>query len=105
VRGVWVVRHGEHAVAVRVQRPEIRRAWHGRVAAIRERIPTAVVGRPDHRGGRSGAVNGTRDLAEGGDVGGWLLAPRIPGTVHLVSKPHEDRHALAVVAGDAIGKL
>ena len=47
----------------------------------------------------------SRDLAEGGDVGRRLLAPRIPGAVHLVSEPQEDRDALSVVTRQAPGEL
>jgi hypothetical protein len=68
------------------------------VLAPDERVPAAVAGCPQHARPGRGAVHGRGHPAKGPDVGSGLLAPGVPGAVHLVREADDDRDPGAVVA-------
>ena len=98
VRRVRVVGRGHGAVAVRVERRGGSAARGGLVLPAGVRVAVALVGRPGHRGGRGVAMDRIGDGPERGDVRGRVLAPRVPGAVHLVGESDQRRHALGAIA-------
>ena len=87
VGGIRVVRHPEHAVAVRVERLVVGCVAHDRVVATGERIPAAIVGRPDGRRRRRGAVHRSRDC------GRWRHTPPVAGSTDTRSRSSRARTA------------
>ena len=105
VGGIRIVVGVQDVIAVRVERSGSRAAGLRLVSATGVRIARALVGRPEHRGGRCAGMHGVGHEAECRDVGSRVLAPRIPRTVHLVREPDDRGHAVGAVSGQPAGEV